>query len=226
MAKAKNNKEAQLLELLKTVLPKTISDPKLAEKVYSACELEIKSRNRGASFKNFCEQCELPNLEPETIATVKRQFEDSFGKGAVSLKANPEKETLAVEVKLPDAEFKGSIKVRPVGEVEDEQEIKLKFIPCPIALPADPELVWILAKRENMSPDEACVALSKAQEDFWASKAGQKAQRDRVDRSFAEFMNRAPAKLLTELGVKRHYKEPEPVKLLRQLPAETAAKKK
>jgi len=38
-----------------------------------------------------------------------------------------------------------------------------------------------------------------------------------VERSFAEFIGRVPARLLAELGLKRHYKEPEPVKQLRTL---------
>jgi hypothetical protein len=38
-----------------------------------------------------------------------------------------------------------------------------------------------------------------------------------VERSFPEFISRAPAGLLTEVGLKRHYKTPEPVKVLRPL---------
>jgi hypothetical protein len=91
-------------------------------------------------------------------------------------------------------------------------------------LPGDPELVWLMAKRENMSPDEADIALAKAEEEFWASKAGQKALRDRVEKSFPEFINRAPSGLLTELGLKRHYKMPEPIRVHRAFapPKETA----
>jgi hypothetical protein len=36
-----------------------------------------------------------------------------------------------------------------------------------------------------------------------------------VERCFPEFISRAPAGLLSELGLKRHYKTPEPVKVLR-----------
>jgi hypothetical protein len=39
-------------------------------------------------------------------------------------------------------------------------------------VPGDKELVWLLAKRENMSPEEAGIALSKLEEEFWASKPG------------------------------------------------------
>jgi len=56
------------------------------------------------------------------------------------------------------------------------------------------------------------------EDDFWASKTGQKLLRDRVERSFPEFISRAPAGMLSEVGIKRHYKMPEAVKILRPLP--------
>lgn len=214
-----NNKDGQVLELLKKVLPKTISDPKLVEKVYSAVEQELKAKVKVSSFDKFCQKCELPDLKPATVAEVKKQFEDSFGKGAVTVKADSDKEILNVEVNVGEDTFQGAVKVRPVGEVEEEQEVQLKFIPFPVCLPSDPELVWVLGRRENMTPDEGCIALTKIQDDFWASKTGQKLLKDRVDRSFPEFISRAPSKALTELGLKRHYKEPEPIKALRVLQA-------
>jgi hypothetical protein len=85
-------------------------------------------------------------------------------------------------------------------------------------MPGDKELVWLLAKRENMTPEEAGIALSKLESDFWASKTGQKLIRDRVERNFPEFIARVPGGLLTEVGLKRHYKTPEPVKSLRTAP--------
>jgi hypothetical protein len=50
---------------------------------------------------------------------------------------------------------------------------------------------------------------------FWASKSGQKLLRDRVERSFPEFIARVGGGLLTECGLKRHYKTPEAIKILR-----------
>jgi hypothetical protein len=220
--KQKQNKQNQLLQLLKTILPKAIHDPKLAEKIYCACEQELQSNDKAAAFEKFCEQCELPDLELATIADLKRQFEEAFGLGNVQLTADPEKQAAKVEVTLLDGIFTNEIKVRPL-QIEEEQEIQLKFVPFPVCLPGDPELVWMLAKRENMTPDEACIALIKVQEDFWGSKSGQKLLRDRVERSFPEFISRAPAKLLTEAGLKRHYKEPEAIKPLRNVPVQAAA---
>jgi hypothetical protein len=80
-------------------------------------------------------------------------------------------------------------------------------------------LIWALAKKENMTNEEAAIALTKTEEEFWASKTGQKLIRDRVEKSFPEFVARVPAGMLGDLGLKRHYKTPEPVKILRAAPA-------
>jgi hypothetical protein len=122
-----------------------------------------------------------------------------------------------VEVALPEGgQFSSEIQVGAVTATgSEEQEETLKFVPFPVCLPGDKELVWLLAKRENLTPEEAGIALSKLEEEFWASKTGQKLLRDRVERSFPEFIARVAGGLLTEVGLKRHYKSPEPVKLLR-----------
>jgi len=125
-----------------------------------------------------------------------------------------------VEVALPEGgQFSSEIKVGAVTAAgSEDQEVALKFVPFPVCLPGDKELVWLLAKRENLTPEEAGIALSKLDEEFWASKTGQKLLRDRVERSFPEFIARVAGGLLTEVGLKRHYKTPEPVKLLRIAP--------
>ena len=216
----KKTTDAQLLDLLKKVLPKATHDPQLAGKIYQAIEQELKVKARGAAFDKFCARVELPNLEPQSLQEVKTQLAASFGQGDVTLKPNRKEKTLAVEVALTDGtQFSGEIKVNPNAgaEASEEQEITLKFVPFPVCLPGDKELVWMLAKRENLSPDEGGMALTKAEDEFWASKTGQKLLRDRVERSFPEFIARVPAGVLTELGLKRHYKTPEPIKPLRSL---------
>jgi hypothetical protein len=211
--------EAQLLELLKKVLPKATHDPQLAGKIYQAVELELKTKSRASSFEKFCARVELPDLEPKSIETVQRQLTDAFGESDITLKPNRKDKSLAVEVALPDGtQFTGEIKVGANGATDagEEQEITLKFIPFPVCLPGDKELIWLLAKRENLSPEEAGIALTKIEEDFWGSKTGQKLLRDRVERSFPEFIARVPGGMLSESGLKRHYKTPEPVKILRK----------
>jgi hypothetical protein len=156
-------------------------------------------------------------LEPKTLEQVKEQLVAGFGDADLDIQPDEEGKALAVDVSLPDGtQFHSRIPVRPLApEQSDEPEVTLKFVPFPVSLPGDPELVWALAKKENLSSTEAAIALEKVEGDFWASKTGQKLIRDRVDRSFPEFIARVPAGLLNELGLKRHYKTPEPVKVLR-----------
>lgn len=220
MTKNANNKatvETQLLGLLKKVLPKATDDQKLAGEIYKAIEQELKTKARAVAFEKFCNRVELPDLEPKTVADVQRQLSESFGDADVTIKPNRKEQSLAVEVSLPDgSQWSNEIRVRPDASIgEEEPEVALKFVPFPVSLPGDKELIWFLAKRENMTPEEAGIALTKLQEDFWASKTGQKLLRDRVERSFPEFISRAPAGMLSEVGLKRHYKLPEALKILR-----------
>lgn len=216
----RRSNEVQLLELLKRVLPKATHDPKLAGVIYSAVEKELQSRNRAVSFDKFCEKVELPDLEPATISSVQKQFAATFSEGDVFIQPNKKEKSLNVEVSMPDgSQFTSEIKVRPLApEGEEDPEFKPKFVPFPVALPGDQELIWALARAESMTPEEGARALAKVEDDFWASKTGQKLIRDRVERSFPEFISRAPSGMLTELGLKRHYKTPEPVKVLKPMP--------
>jgi hypothetical protein len=216
---AKKSNEAQLLDLLKRVLPKATRDTQLAEKIYEAIEGELKAKARLLAFEKFCGGIELPNLDQKTVADVKLQLAASFGDGDITLKPDKKEQSLMVEVTLPEGgQFSSEIKVGPVTADSEDQEVALKFVPFPVCLPGDKELVWLLAKRENMTPEEAGIALTKLEEEFWASKTGQKLLRDRVERSFPEFIARVAGGSLTEAGLKRHYKTPEPIKLLRTAP--------
>jgi hypothetical protein len=212
--------EASLLALLKKVLPKATHDPQLAGRIYQAVEEEWKTKARATAFERLCAKVPLPDLQPATLEEVQRQFTESFGGGDVTLRPNRKEKSLAVEVALPDGtQFAGEVKVgaAPAATDEEEGEPPAKFVPFPVCLPGDQELVWFLARRETLTPEEAGVALGRVEEDFWGSKTGQKLLRDRVERSFPEFVIRVPAGMLTEAGLKRHYKEPEPVKKLRPL---------
>ncbi len=215
---SKKPTEAQLLDLLKKVLPKATHDPKLADKIYGAVESELKATARVSAFEKFCQRIEIPDLEPKSIEDVKTQLAQTFGDGDVTVRPNKKEKTLTVELALTDgSQFTGEIRVNPNAgaEVTEEEEFKPKFAPFPVAMPGDKELVWLLAKHETLSPEEGGIALSKVEEEFWASKTGQKLIRDRVERSFPEFISRVPGKMLSEVGLKRHYKTPEPIKILR-----------
>lgn len=210
--------EAQALELLRSVLPKTVTDAKLADKIITAVQKELESKQRVQAFDKYCKRAELLDLETKSLAQIQKQFEESFGKGNVNVVPLPQKESAVIEVTMGDETFEGVIKVGAKGSDEGEDpEFKPKFVPFPVSLHTDPELIWSLGRTENLTPDEGAIALQKVQDDFWASKAGQKLIKDRVERSFPEFVARVPAKLLTEVGLKRHYKEPETLKQLKVL---------
>lgn len=215
--KQKANPEARLLELLKDVLPKAVSDQRLVEKIYDECARQISAKARVESFEKFCARAELPDLKTDSVKEIQRQFEESFGKGNVSVIPHAKKEAATVEVVVDGGVLEGVLKVGAAAADSDdgEQEFKPKFVPFPVALQTDPELVWVLGRTENLTPEEAAITLGKTQEDFWASKQGQKLIRDRVERSFPEFISRVPSKLLSEAGLKRHYKDPEALKQLR-----------
>ncbi|HSY19332.1 MAG TPA: hypothetical protein VK815_13395 [Candidatus Acidoferrales bacterium] len=216
-AKSKQDEQAQLLDLLRSILPKISPDPAFAERIYIACQEELRAKNRVKSFEKFCERIELPNLEEKTIEEVKQQLIAGLGDADLDIEPNEDGKGLRVDVSLPDGtQFHSRIPVRPPGsETSDEQEITLKFVSFPVALPGDQEMLWALAKRENMTNDEAAIALTKIEEEFWASKPGQKLLKDRVEKSFPEFVARVPAGMLGDAGLKRHYKLPETLKVLR-----------
>jgi hypothetical protein len=218
--KSKRDEQAQLLELLRTILPKVAPDAAFAAKIYSAFEDELRAKNRVNSFETFCDRIPLPDLEAKTLEEVKQQLIAGFGDADLEIEPNEDGKGLRVDVSLPDGtQFHSLIPVRPAGPaVSDEPEVTMKFVAFPVALPGDQELVWALAKRENMTNEEAGIALNKIEDDFWASKAGQKLLKDRVERSFPEFIARVPAGLLGDSGLKRHYKLPEAIKVLRSGP--------
>jgi hypothetical protein len=222
--KAGPTTEAQLLNLLKRVLPKATDDPNLASKIFDAVENELRQTARTTAFDKFCAKCALPNLEAESVQQIRQQLEETFGNADITVKPNKREEVLAVEVALPDGtQYASTIKVNAdaaaaAAAEDDDGEPPAKFVPFPISLPGDPELIWFLAKREDVPQDEAAMALARAEENFWASKSGQNLIRKRVERSFPEFMARGAASFLTEVNLKRHYKTPEALKVLRQLP--------
>lgn len=214
--KQKTSPQFEALELLKSILPKTVADEKLVEKIYNACEKALSSQIRVESFQKFCSRAELPNLETTSVKEIQKQFEESFGKGAVSVVPHPKKQAATVEVVIDGEVLEGVVKVGAnSGGEEGDDEFKPKYVPFPVSLESDPELVWVLARGENLTPEEGAIQLTKIQDDFWASKQGQKLIRDRVEKTFAEFVARVPAKMLSESGLKRHYKEPEALKQIR-----------
>jgi hypothetical protein len=214
--KTKGFKEADFLALVERVLPKTLPDPHLVQQIYGEIAKEIRLINSIKSFEKFCEKESLPNLEPETVSQLKEQLGANFGDDNISIEPDEKGEAVAVEIALPDRTVTAQLKVRPPGS-EEEDDVKAPFVPFPVSLPEDPELIWMLARRENLGPDEAARALAKIEEEFWATKAGQKAIKEGTERTFADFIALVPAAALGESGLKRLYKAPETLKSLRRL---------
>ena len=118
----KKSNEAQLLDLLKRVLPKATHDAQLAEKIYQAIEGELKAKARALAFERFCGGIELPNLEQKTAADVKLQLAASFGDGDITLKPDKKEQSLMVEVALPEGgQFSSEIKIGPVTAAAGEE---------------------------------------------------------------------------------------------------------
>lgn len=210
--------EKETISLLRAVLPKETNDEQLSQKILDGVRIEITRKKQAAAFQEFCLKCPLPDLKDETLHEVKYRFDEVFGASLIEFTANHNDGTLTVEYTIPGGPLISAIEINdiPLDEEEVKPEIKIKFTPFPVALPGDPKLIWIMAKRETMTTEEAGRALHEAQVEFWESKSGQLQLRKGAERTFPEFIQRVPARFLREVGLKRHYKDPEVVKVLKQ----------
>jgi hypothetical protein len=214
--KSKKLEEARFLSALQRILPKVIQDPHLANSVYEQVLAEMRVFKSLDSFEKFAAKGSLPDVEPATVAEFLDQLTGNFGEKNVSVSPQEDGTGVAVEISLPDHIVSTVVKVAVPGAEEEETE--MPYVPFPVSLPTDPELVWVLARRENLGPDEAVRALANIQEEFWSSKKGQTMQREGVERSFAEFIANVAATPLGESGIKRYHKDPETLKSLNLIP--------
>jgi hypothetical protein len=215
--KSKGMNEAEFLALLQKVLPAATRDPHLSTAIYDHVARELRLAHSLKTFEKFCSEGSLPDLEPETVSNYQSLLETNFGKENVTVVPTEAGDAVQVEINLPEGKVTNRIRVQPEGAVEDDAA-KVPWVPFPVSLPTDPELVWALARREDLGPEEAAMGLSRAEGDFWESKGGLKLQRDRVEKNFAEFIARVPAAALAERGLKRLYKIPEALKVLHRGP--------
>lgn len=228
-AKPKPLTEAQFLAFLDKVLAKVIPDHTLRSSIQDAVAKEIRVARDVAAFNQFCEKGSVPDIKAETVAELQDQLAATFGSDAkveITPPASSEDTDadaggllgkLGVEIVLPDRTITSEIKVGPGGADEGDGAPKAPFVPFPVTLPTDAELVWVLARREDLGPDEAGRALAHVEDEFWGSKAGQNFQRKGGEKTFAEFIANVPSAALLDVGLKRHYKEPETLHSLRQL---------
>jgi hypothetical protein len=219
--KTKGLNEAQFLALLQKVLAAKTADAHLVSEIYEGVAHEVRILNGLASLEKFCAKEGVPDTAPETIATLQQELEGKFGEETVTVTPAESGAELEVEVTLPDRVVSHKVKVDPTIGLEEEEQAP--FVPFPVSLPEDPELVWALGRREDLGPDEAARALAKIEEEFWQTKKGLQMQKDRVEKSFAEFIANVPASALTESGLRRHYKSPETLRSLRLLAGSAGA---
>ena len=224
-AKSKALTEVQFLALLDKVLGKIMSDLNLRAAIQDEVAKEIRIINKLASFTQLAEKGSVPDTAPQTVAELQDQIAATFGDDAkVAVTADEDDaDKLAVEITLPDRTVSSQIKVQPGGGTDEDDGPVAPFVPFPVTLPQDPENVWMLARRENLGPDEAGRALSSIEEEYWSSKAGQQRLRKGAERNFAEFIESVPSAALLESGMKRHYKEPEKIHALHLLHTGNAA---
>lgn len=215
MSKNTKTSLAKFLSLLERVLPRQVADTEQAARIYEGVAIEARIATSLEAFEKFCEKGSMPDAEEETLVSFKEQLEGNFGKGKITVRPpDEERVEISVGITLPDRIVTGLIKVIPPGEESGEPEAP--FVPYPVAMRSDPELVWILARKENLGPDEAALALFNIEREFWASKKGQTLQRKGVERSFAEFISNVPASALKERGLKRYHKDPETLFLIKK----------
>ena len=224
-AKPKPLTEAQFLAFLDKVLSKAINDHSLRSSIQDAVAKEIRVARDVAAFNQFCEKGSIPDATAKTVAELQDQIAATFGSDArveIAVPEAKEGETdilgaLGVEIVLPDRTITSEIKVGGGGADEGDGAPKAPFVPFPVTLPADAELVWVLARREDLGPDEAGRALAHVEDEFWGSKAGQNFQRKGGEKTFAEFIKAVPSAALLDVGLKRHYKDAEALYPMRQL---------
>jgi len=220
MKKVKSMNEKEFLALLQKVLPQATQNPRLADEIYEKIVKEVQLRNHVQSFENFCKEGSIPDLEPATVADFQTQLATNFGESNVTVAPDEEGKAVEVEIHLPERTLSNKIKVIPPEEVVEET--KLPFVPFPVSLPEDPELVWFLSRREDFAASEAARALAAIEEEFWATKAGQKLLKEVGERTFADFIAYVPAAALADSNLKRLNKAPAPRTTLRLLPAAPA----
>ena len=138
---------------------------------------------------------------------------NQFGAENVEISPGETDGSVQVAIDLPDRVVKNRVKVDPA--LAEPEPVKAPFVCFPVVLPEDPELIWVLGRREDLAPEEASRALSRIEAEFWETKKGVELQRGGTDKSFAEFINHVPAAALSDSGLKRHYKDPETLHTLR-----------
>jgi len=212
LMKTKALTDVQFLALLEKTIPKVTDDTHLASAIYQEVAKEVRLIKNIQAFEKFCEKGGLPDVEPATLADFERELTTQLGEESVEITKDEKGSSLEVAIELPDRVIKTKVKVDPA--LAEEEAVPAPFVPFPVSLAEDRELVWVLGRREDLGPDEASRALEKIQQEFWETKKGVELQRGGTDKCFAEFIIHVPAAALSDSGLKRHYKGAETLRTL------------
>src|SRR5258706_11631900 len=172
--KTKGLNEAHFFSVLQRALSRATPDAQLATTIYAEVEREVRLTKDLESFEKFCEKGALPNLAPETEAELQSELSAKFGEGNVTLTPDQNEQNVAAGIGLPERTGTSRGKVQTEGADASEGDPKPDFVPFPVLLPEDPELVWVLARREDLTPEEAGRGLGSIGEEFWGTKNGHK----------------------------------------------------
>lgn len=212
--------EAQFLAMLESSLPHLASGPDAA-RIYEGIARRVRFEKHLAAFARFCEEGALADCEENTMQEFASELQTKFGMDEVSIAVNHDKKSVEVEIViLPGAQTGRAettsktfiVRVDATIALAEEQK-PAPWVPFPFALPGDPDNVWTLARREDFGPDEAARALMHMEAEFWETSRGLKLLKKRVEKCFAEFIAHVPASALKDSNLKRHYKEPEALKV-------------
>ena len=214
--------EAQFLAMLETSLPHLVPFESQSE-IYEGIATRLRFEKNLAAFTHFCEHGALADCEPDIIQQFNDELESKFGRHERKVSIAEDQKTVTVELTLlpgADTGLKESqtreFTVRVDATIAlDEEQKAAPWVPFPFALPGDPDNVWMLARREDFGPDEAARALMHMEAEFWETSRGLKLLKKRVEKCFAEFIANVPASALKDSNLKRHYKEPEALKVAR-----------
>jgi len=166
-------------------------------------EREVRLTKDLESFEKFCEKGALPNLAPETVAELQSELSAKFGEGNVTLTPDQNEQNVAVEIGVtrPDGNQAGS-KSRRRGRMR-VKEIRSRIC-CRFRFRCRKIQNWfgVLARREDLAPEEAARALASIEKEFWATKNGQKLLRGRARTQFCGkvLSPMVPASALLESG--------------------------
>jgi len=154
-----------------------------------------------SSFEEFLKHHPLKSLEAAEILEVKRYMSEMFGDDKVTLEPDEKSQTLSVLVQTLEGKLDGRLTVEP----PEEKALKPVFLPFLACSVGDPGLAWVFGRAETLSESEARMALNSVEEEFWQTKKGLKLA-SKTKRTFEAFVEHVPAGLLTNKGLKRHYK--------------------